>query len=132
METTYSFKEFNKILSKPKQNKLTKVTKVGTALIPVTMISSNVYAFSIGEEIVTMMELLKDTIISAMEEGVKTAIISTGKWVFNGILEISYPVCLSITIISVILYISGFKKTGKYASASFIIYVLLQAIKSVM
>lgn len=132
MEKTYTFKEFNKMLNDTKEHKLNKVVQVGATLIPFSMTTHNVYAFSPSQELMAMLESLKNTIISAMEEGIKTAIIGTGRWALNGIIEASYPICLTIAIIAVILYIGGFKKAGKYASVSFIIYFLLQSIKCVM
>lgn len=78
------------------------------------------------------MELTNDIILNAISNGMKKGMIGIGKWLFNGVLYASYPVCLTISIISVILYIGGFKNSGKYASISIIIYFLLQALASVM
>lgn len=45
------------------------------------------------------------------------------------LIDCSYYILLFTCMISIILYISGLKKAGKYASASFALHCLLQALK---
>ena len=51
------------------------------------------------------------------------------KSVFEGIVNSSYIICLTVAMISILLYVCGQKKAGKYVSISIVIYVLLQALK---
>lgn len=46
-----------------------------------------------------------------------------------GVIDCSYWICLLICMLAIILYVSGLKKAGKYASVSFVVYVLLQCCK---
>lgn len=75
---------------------------------------------------------MKETIINAIVEGLKQSAINLIKWVGLGIINSSYWICLTACLIALILYIAGQKKAGKYVSISFVIYVVLQAIKGVL
>lgn len=52
--------------------------------------------------------------------------IAIGLW--NGIYVISLPVCTTITIVCILLYIMGYKKYGKGATLSTIVLIGIQAI----
>lgn len=46
------------------------------------------------------------------------------------IADISYYPCLIIALVSLILYMSGQKKAGKYVPTSIVIYFLIQCFKA--
>ena len=50
---------------------------------------------------------------------------------WNGIVDIAFPICLAVSIASVLLYIFGYKKYAKLAPLSIALYTLLQAIGKV-
>lgn len=75
---------------------------------------------------------MKETIINAIVEGLKQSVSNFLKWIGLGIINSSYWVCLTACLLAFILYIAGQKKAGKYVSLSFVIYVILQAIKGVL
>lgn len=49
--------------------------------------------------------------------------------IITGIVDSSYIICLTVAMVSIIFYIVGCKKAGKYVSYSIITYILLQALK---
>lgn len=67
-----------------------------------------------------------------MTEIVKNAIINIGTWIITGIANSSYYICLFSCMVCLLLYISGLKKSGKYVSISFVIYVFIQALKGLL
>lgn len=75
---------------------------------------------------------MKETIISAIQEGLKQSVSNFLKWIGLGIINGSYWICLTACLLALILYIAGQRKAGKYVSISFVIYVVLQAIKGVL
>lgn len=75
---------------------------------------------------------MKETIINAIVEGLKQSVVNFIKWIGLGIINGSYWICLTACLVALILYIAGQKKAGKYVSISFVIYVVLQAIKGVL
>ena len=52
--------------------------------------------------------------------------------IFNWTMQLSYTICLLICIGSIMLYITGCKKSGKWATMSLGIYTLIQAIGSAL
>ena len=72
---------------------------------------------------------MKETIIDGIVEGLKVAVINFFKWIGLGIINSSYIICLTACMIALLMYIAGQRKAGKYVSISFVIYVILQAIK---
>lgn len=75
---------------------------------------------------------MKETIINAIVEGLKQSVTNFLKWIGLGVINGSYWICLTACLVALILYIAGQKKAGKYASISFVVYVVLQAIKGVL
>lgn len=75
---------------------------------------------------------MQETIINAIVEGIKQSVINFLKWIGLGIINGSYWICLIACLLALILYIAGQKKAGKYVSISFVIYVILQALKGVL
>lgn len=75
---------------------------------------------------------MQETIINAIVEGLKQSVTNFLKWIGVGIINSSYWICLTVCLIALILYIAGQRKAGKYVSISFIIYVVLQAIKGLL
>lgn len=51
---------------------------------------------------------------------------------WNCTLELSFIICLMVSLASILLYIFGFKKYAKWAPASVGIYTLIQAIGSAL
>lgn len=78
------------------------------------------------------IEGLKTSIVTGIIEGIKNSLINLLKWIGIGIINNSYWICLFVCIVSLILYIGGQRKAGKYVSLSVVIYFLLQAIKGVI
>ena len=54
------------------------------------------------------------------------------KVILEGLVSSSYIICLTVAMISIILYICGCKKSGKYVSISIVTYILLQALKGAL
>lgn len=75
---------------------------------------------------------MKEIIINGIVEGLKQSATNFLKWVGLGIINGSYWICLIACLIALILYIAGQRKAGKYVSISFVVYVVLQAIKGVL
>lgn len=75
---------------------------------------------------------MQETIINAIVEGIKQSVVNFLKWIGLGIINGSYWICLIACLVAIILYIAGQRKAGKYVSISFVIYVILQAIKGVL
>lgn len=55
-----------------------------------------------------------------------------GVWILNGTINASYTVCLMLGLISLILYLIGNKKFGKYIPASILLYYLMQCLRVVI
>lgn len=75
---------------------------------------------------------MKETIVNAIIEALKTSATNFLKCIGLGIINGSYWICLIACLLALILYIAGEKKAGKYVSISFVIYVILQALKGVL
>ncbi|MDC4241665.1 hypothetical protein NE398_16130 [Clostridium tertium] len=75
---------------------------------------------------------MQETIINAIVEGIRQSVVNFLKWIGLGIINGSYWICLIACLLALILYIAGQKKAGKYVSISFVIYVILQALKGVL
>lgn len=75
---------------------------------------------------------MQETIINAIVEGIRQSVVNFLKWIGLGIINGSYWICLIACLIALILYIAGQRKAGKYVSISFVIYVVLQALKGVL
>ena len=73
-----------------------------------------------------------ENITMAIETAIKNSVINMFKWLLTGIISSSYWVCLLICMLSLIFYIVGNKKAGKYATGSFISFVILQALGGVL
>lgn len=73
-----------------------------------------------------MAEEIANTIITKIQN----SIIDFLKLLLGGIITNSFWICLFIAMISLILYIAGIKKAGKYCTASFVIYIVLEALGS--
>ncbi|MGG7142503.1 hypothetical protein ACQPVP_03455 [Clostridium nigeriense] len=79
-----------------------------------------------------LIEGLKTSIVTGILEGIKNGLINFVKWIGIGIINNSYWICLLVCIVSLILYIGGLRKSGKYVTLSIVIYFFLQAIKGVL
>lgn len=53
-------------------------------------------------------------------------------WLSLLVIDNSYYLCLFVCMGALILYIAGIKKSGKYATASLIVYYFLQCIGSAL
>lgn len=73
-----------------------------------------------------------ENIIEGIQLGLKNSILGLLKWLLTGVTINSFWICLFICIISLILYVGGIKKAGRYCTASFVVYVFLQAIGSAL
>lgn len=62
----------------------------------------------------------------------KDMIIELVKWIFTGITNASYPICVFVAMVSIIFYVAGCKKAGRYVSYSIITYIILQTIKGLL
>lgn len=81
-------------------------------------------------------------IIKSLAEGDVKSIVTFCDYIFhptkiliaiwNCTVRISFIVCLLIALISIVLYLSGNKKFGKYVSGSILVYSLIQAINCVL
>lgn len=73
-----------------------------------------------------------ESIVNGISDKIKEAIAGFFKGICLSVIEGSYWICLAVCIAALILYIAGQRKAGKYVSISFIIYFVLQSIKSVI
>lgn len=60
---------------------------------------------------------------------VKEFLSTKGKEVILVCMDLSYWICLFICMLAIIFYMVGSKKSGRVASISFVIYVLIQSLK---
>ncbi|AWZ48402.1 hypothetical protein C3495_06020 [Clostridiaceae bacterium 14S0207] len=51
---------------------------------------------------------------------------------WNWTVRVSFILCLLTALISILVYLSGNKKFGKYVSGSIVVYTLIQAINSAL
>lgn len=73
-----------------------------------------------------------ENIIEGIQLGLKNSILGLLRWTLGGIAANSFWICLFISMAALILYVGGIKKAGRYCTASFVVYVFLQAIGSVL
>lgn len=52
--------------------------------------------------------------------------------ILQGVVASSYLICLCVALMSIILYVCGCKKAGKYVSVSIVVYILIQALKGTL
>lgn len=83
------------------------------------------------DKIYTMLETMQETISTSIVQALKDAALGLVKWIFMGIVNGSYWICLAACLIALLLYIAGERKAGKYVTISFVVYVILQSIKGV-
>lgn len=76
--------------------------------------------------------IVLESLSKAIEIALKNSAVKLIKYLFNGFVSGSYWICLISCLISLILYIAGQRKAGKYVSISFIVYVILQALKGAL
>lgn len=80
-----------------------------------------------------MLETIKQAIVDALKQvgvNILGGVKSVAKGGFLALIPASYWVCLGVSLISVILYIYGDKKKGKFIGISVVVYTLLEAIGS--
>lgn len=58
--------------------------------------------------------------------------VNTGKWLLSSVVVYSKPICLFGASASLILYILGLKKSGKYIGFFCLLYFLIQSIGLVL
>jgi hypothetical protein len=73
-----------------------------------------------------------DMISKGIVEGLKSSIIKFLSWLGTSILGGSYWICLILCLAALILYIAGYKKSGKYVGISLLLFFILQCIKVVV
>ncbi|WP_194190356.1 hypothetical protein [Clostridium chrysemydis] len=61
-----------------------------------------------------------------MLEWIKTQLIGVLEWIVTGAIDCSYWMCLIVSIIALMLYVAGIKKSGKWVSGSIVIYIVMQ------
>lgn len=67
-----------------------------------------------------------------MGELIKEGIIYVSKWAFFGVTKYSYVICLFVSLVSIIYYIAGCKKAGKYINYSIVTYIILECLKGLL
>lgn len=67
-----------------------------------------------------------------MEEAVKNSFINLLKWIFLGITKNAYFITLFVCLVSIIFYMAGCKRAGKYISYSIITYLILECLKGLI
>ncbi|MGL5190894.1 MAG: hypothetical protein ACRC7S_14730 [Cetobacterium sp.] len=73
-----------------------------------------------------------DKLTLAIESALINCAIRLMKFLFNGLIKGSFWLCLIACMLSLVMYIAGQRKAGKYVSITFILYVLLQALKGAL
>lgn len=71
---------------------------------------------------------MKEVIVNAISEAFSKMGSNLLHWLMNTIINCSYPLCLLVFIVAMILYIGGYRKSGKYATISLAVYFILQSI----
>lgn len=84
------------------------------------------------DKIYGLLENMQDTISASIVNALKDATLSLLKWLLMGIINGSYWFCLVACLVALLLYIAGERKAGKYVTISFVVYVVLQAIKGAL
>lgn len=82
----------------------------------------------IGGVVGDLITNMKDAVCQGMSEFFANAFHNFINWIVSFLIKNSYPLCLTAFVIAIILYIGGYKKSGKYASLSLVVYFILQAI----
>lgn len=67
-------------------------------------------------------------IFTTVGNNIKNFFIELGIDFLTGLVSLSYWVCMFICIVSLIAFLAGFKKSGKWSTLSILIYTTLQAI----
>lgn len=67
--------------------------------------------------------------VEVIEEALINCTVKLMKFLFVGLIKGSFWICLISCLISLLLYVGGQRKAGKGISISFILYVLLQALR---
>ncbi|MBU3103019.1 hypothetical protein [Clostridium gasigenes] len=75
------------------------------------------------------METIKNDIVNGITEGLKTKFVEGFKWLSITIIDSSYIICLSVAMVGLLFYLSGYKKGAKVVTISLITFFVLQAIK---
>lgn len=63
---------------------------------------------------------------------IKDFIINELKDIAITLIDNSYILCLGVAMVSILLYLAGLKKAGKYVTISLVTYTLLQACKGLL
>lgn len=79
-----------------------------------------------------MLETIKQSVAEAIQESFSIMINNLLNWIARGIIDNSYEICLIVAIISLILYIAGKRKAGKYVTISFALYFILQSLRGLI
>ena len=79
-----------------------------------------------------MLENIKQAVSEAIQESLISIFHNFFSWIAKGIIDNSYEVCLTIAIISLMLYICGKGKAGKYVTISMGVYFILQSLRGLI
>lgn len=79
-----------------------------------------------------MLENIKQAVSEAIQESLSSILHNFFSWITKGIIDSSFEICLTIAIISLILYICGKRKAGKYVTISIGIYFILQSLRGLI
>lgn len=80
----------------------------------------------------TSLSNLKNDMVNGIVDNMKEKFIEGVKWLSINIINSSYIICLSVAMVGLIFYLSGYKKGAKAVTLSLIIFFVLQAIKQVL
>lgn len=69
-----------------------------------------------------------ESIATAIETALKNCAINFCKWLVGGVVSGSYWICLFVCMIAFIFYITGSRKAGRWATFSFLVYIIIQVL----
>ncbi|NFH80313.1 hypothetical protein FDA09_10380 [Clostridium botulinum] len=76
-----------------------------------------------------MLENIKQSVSEAIQESFSSMFYNLFNWLARGVIDNSYEICLTVAIISLIIYIAGKRKAGKYVTISLAVYFILQSLR---
>ena len=69
-----------------------------------------------------------EMIEKAIENALRNSMLSFFRWFLEGLISSSYWICLFICMISLIFYITGSKKAGRWCTGSFVSFIIIQSV----
>lgn len=86
----------------------------------------------IGDNVKGAIDSALSGLGNAITTAIKESLVNVSKWIVLGVIDNSLWICLGFAMGGLVLYIGGWKKGAKVTTISLVVFVLLQAIGSVI